>query len=105
MELGELHVPRAVIAVIQRGPEKTRLRAEPALQKRAQRAYAILPGELFAFGAAARVVVDGHFMDAVAESQDSGGDVRLDVEPCAAQAQAAPQVCAEHLVPGLHVGD
>src|SRR5437870_1455710 len=88
--LRELALALAVVAVVGRAAEKTVLRAESSPHKRTDGTHAVLPGELLALGPAARVVVNRDFVDAITESQDSGSDVRLNIEARAAQAQPAP---------------
>ena len=66
---------------------------------------AVLPADFFAFEDAAGVVLDGDFVDWVAEAADFGGDLGAEFKAEAAEAHGAEDVNAEGFVGGGFVGD
>src|ERR1700682_6193160 len=100
---GELGLALAMGGAVRFAAEQSVIGFRAKLQQRAQRSHAVHPAELFALRSAAGVVMDGDFVNAVTESHDAGRYVRLDVKPFAAQAQPAPKIRPQDLVPSLHV--
>src|SRR5258708_6691967 len=105
MLVGELVLTLSVVAPIRRGAKKSWVRAQAEAGQHSHCPYAVHPCELLALVTAARVVVDGDFVNSVAEPQYPGRDVRLDVEARAPQGESPPQIRSKDLVASLHVRD
>src|SRR5450759_4017020 len=84
--------------------EEALVRGKAKSHQRPHGVHSIDPCQLLSLVSAACVVVNRHLVNAVAESQDAGRDVRLDVESRAAEAKPLPQIRPEHLIARLHVG-
>src|SRR5580765_2656394 len=76
---------------------------QTALQKDVGRIEAIGPTDLLSFVDPARRVRNGDFLDPVAGQQKLGGQLRLEVEADAAEAELLQHLAAKHFVARLHV--
>ncbi|TMD10836.1 MAG: hypothetical protein E6J07_10300, partial [Chloroflexi bacterium] len=85
--------------------EEPVFRGQPQLEQGPKGSRSVDPGELLALFAAAGVVRDRDFVNAIAEAENASRDLGLDVEPVTVQTQPAHQFCAHRLESGLHVLD
>src|SRR5205823_7100213 len=95
--------PEAVVGIVD--TEESALRGQPQLEQGSKGPRSVDPGELLALLPAASVVRDRDLVNAIAEAEDTGRDLGLDVEPIPVQTQPAHQFCAHRLEAGLHVLD
>src|ERR1700693_5702405 len=98
----QLPLTRAVVGLVPERSKEFGTRAPPQPDQCSERFDPISPGQLLAFLAAACVVADRHLMDAVTKLEDASGDLRFNVETVALQVEPLPELCAQHLVAGLH---
>src|SRR5512139_227524 len=74
--------------------------AQVVLEDAPDRAHAVPPADLLAFGVGAARVRDAHLVDAPAAASDLGGDLRLHPEARLFDREAAHDLAAHQLVAG-----
>ena len=77
---------------------------EPKTNERPNGDEAVAPSDFFAFGKVAPAIGDRHFVNAKLILEDFGGDLGLDVEGVAAQADLVEDLATKQFVASLHVG-